>query len=117
MSQLTPLEYGGYEKPRKLSKRAILALMAGICVGPVATIASVFVVMILPDPIQLKYGGHFIAGVSGAFYLCVLLLCMRVSRRLKAADGPRGRGLAVGGIVATAIWMALTTLFLLIAAP
>jgi hypothetical protein len=106
--ELPPLEYGGYGKPRSLNREAIVALAVGLCSGPVS-VSLVWLAALIgllntwPDVgILLLVVGH-----AGALWFCV-----SVYHKLKDSDAQHGRGLALGGIIATIVWAVGIILFI-----
>ena len=95
------LEYGGSKVERPLCKRAMVALVMGLCSGPVAWgIAGA------------------IAGLHGSPELAVLLfICCQLAPILFSArvlvwmkhrhEDMRGRDLAIGGGIAALAWIAV----------
>jgi chromate transport protein ChrA len=96
MEKPIPLDY---EKHRPLSGLAVTALSVGICSGPAAMAIAYLALR------DTGYGAPLFGGVLAV--LCAVIasaFCAFVHSRLSAPNSPRGKTLAVVGIIAAITW-------------
>jgi hypothetical protein len=107
-SEPTALDYGGYDKPRPLSRAALIGLIAGILSGPLSFMIAGFLARFA----RQNSGDNAVAIVL-ICHAAILLFCLNTFMRLRPPGGKRGRYLALGGIIATAVWATAITVFIL----
>jgi hypothetical protein len=103
------LPYGGYEKPPPVSWAAVMALIAGIISGPLSILFTLFVVGILAGSASQTLLALLTLLTC---HVTVLLFAISVSYRRARPGVRRGRGLAIGGIIATFAWAILIAAWL-----
>lgn len=103
MEKHVPLDYRGFQQDlprlRLFSKRCIAALIAGLVSGPVG-VGAAYVVALATET---EFLGLFLLIAS---HLAAIEFCLRTLTWMKHRQQDlRGRGLAIGGIVATLAWI------------
>jgi hypothetical protein len=109
VNESNQLEYGGYSNPRPLSHLAIGAFAIGLCSGPLGIGSALIIFGHGPDTTELQIGSAIVAGclfLSLTFSIFIFI-------RLNSPDGPRGRKLALAGIIATMSWIVAIVVFAL----
>jgi hypothetical protein len=108
VSEPALLEYGGYEKPRPISRKAVIALIAGILCGPAGfALGWLGAISGVRDP------GAVILLALLISHAGILVFCISAFDRLHPPANKRGRYLALWGIIATICWAVAIFAFLI----